>query len=325
MVQDTRDHPRRERAFFGALGGTYQSSATVLCTSLTHTLKYESTKQLYLKNGWPDSFNGDSFETDQLRLETMSRAKYQAEQPLRELETLESWAQYVARTKSRLETDLASTTDIDKQWALKLDLWLGEDREKERLCQLSSAEEEAQRLCPNGICIRVGEEPLWEQEYLRNEARGAKRTIESNKQYNYIKEEELTPEMRRRFESDQPKREAEFSKLRTAFRASRVDAQRLCPDHTAETVEAIAKVLRRATSSDQIAGAKRYIHSLEKNIADLTAWAIQIPREAVEATKKAEQQIEQYRKKLDRQRQDLSRSETWFAEHGNDSDDESEF
>lgn len=251
----------------------------------------------------------------------MSRAKYHAEEPLRRLKTLKSWAKYTVRTKSRLEADLASTSDIDKQWALKLDLWLGEDREKERLRQLSSAEDEAQRLCPNGICIPVGEEPLWEQEHLRNKARGAKRNIESNKRYNDIKEEELTPEIRHRFESDQPKREAEFIKIRTAFRASRVDAQRLCPDHTAETAEAIAKVLRGATSSDQITTAKRYISSLEKNIGDLTAWAVRIPSEAVEANRKVEQQIQQYRKGLNRMRQDLSRSETWFAEHGNDSDD----
>lgn len=205
---------------------------------------------------------------------------------------------------------------------MKLQLWLDEVRvarlEKDRL----AAAETAEQLCPRGVCMPPSTAPIWERENLRIQAHLARGNIEHSRLNNYIKEDELTDDIRRYYVREGEKAKVEFAKLKLAFQASSADAARLCPDETEEIRREIAKRLKGSDPQTRMGDTRRSIAEQQRLVDDLTAWAALVPEEAVEAKGKVEVQISDFKAGVGDMEERLSREEAWYAEHGDGDDDE---
>jgi hypothetical protein len=129
-------------------------------------------KQLLMKNGWPDTFNGDQFNADIIRYRSKPSSDGWGAGPLRYIKQIEGvegqnlgWIQLTKSKINSLKKEVSATLNLQErlglEWKLKKEVYNLARQEN----KLAEAKEEVQRLCPGGVCMANDELILWE---LRN-------------------------------------------------------------------------------------------------------------------------------------------------------------
>lgn len=227
-------------------------------------------ESLYLKNGWPDNFNGEGFEIDQARAYAAERAKYSAEEPLRAVEKYKMWQECSDRDIQRAEQKIKDSETDDAKWLAKFELWKAEQRKERNVEDLRKAIQQAKERCPGGICQREEDLPLWEFEELSAQMRG----------------------------------EQEASICSKAYEAAKADVERLCKGRT--FAEAIGfKLHEQSDAKTAIETSKKWITFFEKEIEKVKKWGAQLTAAMKGATKAVENEVAGYEKAIDRNRKDI--------------------
>ncbi|KAI0473639.1 hypothetical protein GGR56DRAFT_696067 [Xylariaceae sp. FL0804] len=130
--------------------------------------------------GGGGGFDGDRFEVDGLRAYCAERARYFAEEPLREVECYKSWLGIRDQKIARCEERIAQAATPDDEWLARYEIWRHERSHARTVRNLARARAAAARLCPGGICQRDADLPLWEAEQARVELRDARRSARRN-------------------------------------------------------------------------------------------------------------------------------------------------
>ncbi|KAK4622308.1 hypothetical protein CLAFUW4_07351 [Fulvia fulva] len=259
---------------------------------------------LYLKHGWPTIFNGEAFEIDQHRAYAAERAKYDAEDPLRQVECYEGWTKYCAQDVERHQQELADAKDVDEEWLARFNLWVVEQRKLRNLEDLKERREKADHLCPGGVCQKEGDLPLWEREWLR------------------VQRPRIDPE-RRQGESEDAflaRQRLDRNKATIhakALEAAQADAARLCPGRT--FAEATGrKRLGGPGIRERIETETFWVEFSGKEVEKVEKWEEQLPEGAVRAKETVREEIEKNQKALERVVKDVERMERWVEEHGDE-------
>ncbi|KAF3388233.1 hypothetical protein DPV78_012223 [Talaromyces pinophilus] len=197
----------------------------------THYRKDLDLKELYRKHGWPDNFDGDAFEVDMARSYAAHSAKKSAQQPLKDLQ----WCQEVKANveKHLLEQEKAvdATTNKEDAWYARYRIWQATQDIILRDGNLLTAQETAQRLCPNGVCQKEEDLPLWEVKFLRQ--------AHKIKQHWVLQREKWVQDAMEgdRCDRNNARTALKYAKrkeaiYRRALEQSQADADRLCPGRT---------------------------------------------------------------------------------------------
>ncbi|KAM7183306.1 hypothetical protein V8F33_013668 [Rhypophila sp. PSN 637] len=186
---------------------------------------------LYRKHGWPgEDFDREAFLVDHLRANCLERAKYLAEEPLRQVRREPANNRPLQEAlMAKVETAKAAG-DIDEEWALRWEMWWNEHQYQEQKAWYERTKETAERLCPNGECIKPAELPLWELREVQ---------IQMYDEQRRLRELQSDGPSIRFFRYSTPEREEEIrcqeikvALLEKAIAASEADVARLCPDKT---------------------------------------------------------------------------------------------
>ncbi|KAM7212189.1 hypothetical protein V8F06_012441 [Rhypophila decipiens] len=186
---------------------------------------------LYRKHGWPgEDFDREAFLADNLRAYCLDRAKYLAEGPLRQVPNEPASERPLQEAlMAKIETAKAAG-DIDGEWALRWDMLWDELHYQDQKAWYERAKETAERLCPNGECIKPSELPLWElrevQTQMYDEQQRLRELQSDGSSVRFFRES--TPER----EEEIRRHERKVALLEKAIAASEADVARLCPDKT---------------------------------------------------------------------------------------------
>lgn len=268
-------------------------------------------RPLYVKNGWPDNFDGDAFEIDYARAHARYRAKYDAEDPLRQVECYEGWIRYSDQDIARANDAIASAQTLDDEWLGRIALFKHQRNAARNTKDLKEAREKAARLCPGGIAQKEADLPLWELEKLRVETQWKRESAASAA--THVPNEYNTAAV---LDSRRRRAERTLAIYEAALAASRADAERLCPGRTFTEATGIKSLGRRDTLT-QIEDEKDTIRHYEAWIKEVRDFAATVPREAHKAVEEVEREIADLEKTLERCRKDLVRYQKWLEEHGN--------
>ncbi|KAJ9143295.1 hypothetical protein NKR23_g6666 [Pleurostoma richardsiae] len=269
---------------------------------------------LYRKNGWPDNFDGDAFQVDQARGYAASMAKDHSEQPVKEVRKFTSWAKFGDQDVHRARDALAKATTEDEEWSSRYTIWSTEQRIARNQEEIKKAEEEAERLCPGGVCQKREDLPLWEFEQLWHEYRWKKESVDNAR--NWAEGSKDEPEREREFLIEQRRNEKEALVYQKAYEASKADAERLCPGKTFESATGIKSLGRKDTLSS-IQDQKDIIFRMERELEKTREWLAQVPQNAVKTRETVTNDIKGYEEGIDGARKSKERDEKWLAEHGN--------
>jgi hypothetical protein len=190
----------------------------------------EIVKPLYLKHGWPNAnFDGHAFLVDQARAAAAAEAKYSSEEPIRKVSAYEGWLEEPDSPAMRQRKDrLAAPETIEEEWSTRWELWWTEMMRQRNLIGLQKARKARDFACPGGQCQKPEELPLWEMGQLQQDLWSRQRSLEAlQKEADEMEagERETVPGIEFKL------RHAEKQVLvyREAYKASRSDAERLCP------------------------------------------------------------------------------------------------
>lgn len=262
-------------------------------------MELETLRPLYLKHGWPDNFDGDAFEIDQARAYCAQRAKYFAEDPLRQVECYESWLKHDDRERKRQEVDDA--TNDDEKWTARFGLWQAEQTHILLVEELAKRREKAALHCPGGICQREEDLPLWELAMLRDSApsRPASGSESSS--------------LRER----RDRRKAEV--YAKACEASAADAERLCPGRTLEYTAGITRSETRKEFGFSLEQLQEFSEDANDRLQKLQHWASQLPGDVdISNTRRLVQsEVEQHERQLEKARLQVEQRTKLLKERAN--------
>lgn len=263
----------------------------------------EILRPLYLRNGWPDAFDADAFEVDKARTYGAQRAKYNAEDPLRQVECYEGWLKY--DEVERRTQEVKDAKNDDQRWTARFKLWQAEQTKDWNNKELAIRKQKAALRCPGGICQREEDLPLWELEYLRSELHVARERLDR---------------FEKDFDPESPRQRHDRKKARIhveAYEASAADARRLCPGRTFEQATGM-KSLGRTNIKTRIEQSRESVDLVKAELEELKDWAEQLPSDGdVPLTKRlVSDRIVEQEDALKRAQKNLEREEKWFAEHG---------
>ncbi|EME43593.1 hypothetical protein DOTSEDRAFT_72830 [Dothistroma septosporum NZE10] len=264
----------------------------------------EILKPLYLKNGWPDRFDGDAFEVDQIRAYAVARARYHAEEPLRQVECNTGWERHCDNDIVRHKKELADAKDLDEEWTARFAIWQAEQRKIRNLEELKEKQATAERLCPGGIAQKEEDLPLWELERLESEkSHGTKTDVER-----YDGETEKV------FLSRQRRRRHKAVIYTRALEAAKADAERLCPGRSFQDIKALP--MGPQSTMERIEHTRSWMESSRKEAERVRQWAEEVPEEAVKTRELVQEWIGRHEGHMERNREEIERLEKWRGEHG---------
>ncbi|PYI11754.1 hypothetical protein BO78DRAFT_403127 [Aspergillus sclerotiicarbonarius CBS 121057] len=253
-------------------------------------------KGMYQKHGWPDNFNGGAFQVDQARAYCADRVKYRAEEPLREVEKYRDWKKWNGRTIEDRQKALAAAKSTDEEWMTRLELWDAEQSYRRNTKELEKAEQEANRLCPDGVCSKSEDLPLLELDVIREEYESKKRQVEAER--NWMEESiESDPERAEGFRISLYHTQKEEEIYRKAWEAARADADRLCPGRTLDSVIELDDSEQQSMA--EVQRMEGFIMYLELELAALQEWATQIPEDAPKTKDKVNSKMEDYERAME--------------------------
>ncbi|KAK4500636.1 hypothetical protein PRZ48_008825 [Zasmidium cellare] len=266
-------------------------------------------RSLYLKNGWPDDFDGEGFEIDLIRAQSADRAKYIAEDPLRQIERYEKSAPDRQRELDERRKAIEDASGTDEEWLARVELWHAEERYKLDDRYLQTAKEKLARQA-----YRDEDLPLWECGRLQDGLEQAgKRTHRQQNWKDAYKGDEASIRV---LEIKHQHNLRRLTLLKKAFAAAKADAERLCPGRTLEA----ATINRALGPMDRLTKIERTKDSLdysERYLERLEHFAGQIPKEATEATKAVQTHIKKAERDVSSAQAALKKHEDSLKEHGN--------
>ncbi|KAJ4353779.1 uncharacterized protein N0V89_005509 [Didymosphaeria variabile] len=273
-------------------------------------------KPLYLKNGWPDNFNGDQFEVDVARAYATERARYDAEGPLREVKCYEGWSEHSDRDVEEHKKEISEAQTPDDEWMARFKLWKAQERSERNERDLRNAKKKAEDMCPDGICQKDEDLPLWQLEKLRVETQWKQESVKRTDHVNLADQFKDNPDQIRSMEASHRRAQRQLDVYDQAFAASKAEAERLCPGRTFQEATGIKSLGRRDTLAS-IASQREVIEYYERYIQCVRDFAETVPQDAPVAVAAVENEIKEIEKPLKSSREGLKRTETWLAEHGN--------
>ncbi|KAK7189960.1 hypothetical protein DPSP01_013718 [Paraphaeosphaeria sporulosa] len=273
-------------------------------------------KPLYLNNGWPDHFNGEQFEIDVARAYATERARYFAEEPLRKVECHVGWAEDSDRKVERYKKEVADALIPDNEWAARFKLWKAEENSRRNANDLQEAKKKAEKLCPDGVCQKEEDLPLWQVERLRVETQHKRESAQRNDYVTFAERFKDNPKQLKHMKGRHRRAQKQLEVYEKAFEASKVDAERLRPGATFHEVAGINSLGRQDTLSS-IASQKEAIESMERYVQDVRDFAKTVPKNAPEGIAMVEMEIQSMGKSLTSARNRLEKTRKWLAEHGN--------
>jgi len=274
-------------------------------------------KPLYLKNGWGADFDGDMFEVDMARAYATEKARYEAEEPLRQVDCYAGWAEYSERDVERYKKEISEAKTLDVEWKARFELWKAKERSERNAKDLKEAKAKAEKMCPNGVCQKDRDLPLWQLEKLRVETQWKRETAQRTNHQNIAERHKDDPERMRHITADHRRAQRELEIYEKAFKASSVEANCLCPGRTFEEATGI-KSLGRQDTLTWIATFKKVIESSEHYIQRVRDFADVVPPQDTPETMAAiESEIKQNEESMKRSRDMVEQSERRLIEHGN--------
>jgi len=118
-------------------------------------------KALYQKHGWPDHFDGDAFEVDQVRAFAAARSRRSSRWTLNEVEHLRMRLDDLRDQAARFREDISrSEQSKDSEWVARVGLMVTEKGLAWYEQELKGALREADRQCPDAVCPWSGPLPL---------------------------------------------------------------------------------------------------------------------------------------------------------------------
>ncbi|PWY88276.1 hypothetical protein BO70DRAFT_359725 [Aspergillus heteromorphus CBS 117.55] len=269
-------------------------------------------KSLFEKNGWPDNFDGDAFLVDQAREFCALRAKGDAENPLGEVKKFTDWKNGKADRAKKAQEALDAAQNLNETWKARFELWNAERSVLRNTEELKKAQQEADRLCPNGVCQRPEDLPLWELVAVQRELGWKQNDLSYHRDW-AEKSKESDPEEAKTYRAAFYLAEKEVATYEKAYEAAKADADRLCPGRSPKSVAGIKDLdqddtmrdVQRRTELDVI---------LTRELDALREWAAQIPPEANEAKGMADNQIEGLDKSVEDNQAALKKAQDWIAE-----------
>ncbi|KAL1608187.1 hypothetical protein SLS60_003126 [Paraconiothyrium brasiliense] len=273
-------------------------------------------KPLYLQNGWPDKFNGEQFEVDVACAYATSRARYDAEEPLRKVECYEGWVKHADYDIERHKKEMSEAQTPDDEWVARFKLWKAEERSERNERDLTNAKQKAEKMCPGGMCQNEKDLPLWQLEKLKVETQWKRESVKRTDHVNLTNQLKDNPDQIRHMEASHRRALQRLDIYEKAFAASKAEAERLCPGRTFQQATGI-KSLGRQDTLASIASQKGVIEYYERYIQGVRKFAETVPQDAPTAVAAVENGIKEIEKSLNSSRDRLKRTETWLAEHGN--------
>ncbi|CAJ2499835.1 Uu.00g026880.m01.CDS01 [Anthostomella pinea] len=250
-------------------------------------------RALYRSHGWPDHFDGDAFEVARARWSCGVDAHHDAEEPLRAVEKFVMWSRHGQGDIEKAKTAVMDLKDDDARWVGKIEVWKAEKKAARIQRELGKARDEADHLCPDGICQKAEDLPLWEAESCRSAAESA------------------VP--------DEDGKKKEAATLQLAYEASLADAQRLRPNTTFQAATRRDPPGQDRTARD-IEWNEKFIAEFEIELDELKAWGERVPTTATKAREAVRSEVEKYEEGLKSARERLERSRKWLAAHPGDSE-----
>ena len=117
---------------------------------------------IYKACGWPDHFDGDSFEVSQARKYVVLGGRYHAEEPLRQVENRRQRISGTDHEIQHRKTAILEAKSVDDLWMAKFRLAEFEWMKPHLSGELIELEQVAERFCPGGKCQKEEDLPLWE-------------------------------------------------------------------------------------------------------------------------------------------------------------------
>jgi hypothetical protein len=273
-------------------------------------------RPLYLKNGWQDHFDGDQFEIDVARAYATKRARYSAEDPMRQVECYAGWAENSDRDRERYKKEIAEAQTPDDEWTARFRLWQAEEISERNANDLRKAKEHAEMMCPGGVCQKEDDLPLWQLEQMRVETQWKREDAQRKDHANLAEQFKDDPEQMRRMEARHRRAQHKLEVYEKAFAASKSEAERLCHGRTFQEATSI-KSLGRQDTLMWIASLKEVIEILEGYNRSVREFADTVPQNAPQAIAAVEKEIQRNEKSLVSSRKQLEQAEKRLAEHGN--------
>lgn len=274
----------------------------------------DTMRTLYQKHGWPDNFDGDAFKVAVARATCAELAKDYADQPLRKVETYQQMRQQGANDRDALRQLIADATSEDNAWYDRFRLWQNEQSEVRLVEDERKAKEDVERLCPNGICQKEDDLPLWELEWVRREWQGkdliVRQRAETLEQPGHDADEQ------RIFTAELRHAQKEASIYARAHEAAKADAERLCPGRTIEEVAGRKTHIADDTLTS-IERNKDVVAWLSGDVENIRLWAQDLPDHTTNAHDVVVRTIEGHQSKIAAAKQRLRELENRLAEDSN--------
>ncbi|PYH42275.1 uncharacterized protein BP01DRAFT_359544 [Aspergillus saccharolyticus JOP 1030-1] len=204
-----------------------------------------SLRELYLKHGWPDAFDGDAFEVDVARAMARMQAEEFATEPLRVAQEHRKSAERVDSWLARVRDQLREGVQTDEEkWGARWEIVraMAQAAHANELVQL--AEHRVRDLCPGNVCLQPQGRPLWELQYLHQEVEEQEtRLAELDEQLSEAPSEQPV------LDDDREQRNKERGLLmrklavyRTAYEAARLEAEQQCPGQTFQSMTGLERL-----------------------------------------------------------------------------------
>ncbi|RAL15788.1 uncharacterized protein BO97DRAFT_383518 [Aspergillus homomorphus CBS 101889] len=194
-------------------------------------------RALYEKNGWPDEFDGDAFEVDYTRAYARLEVDEFSQEPIVDVERRRDAVEYAEGSITHWIESLARAQTKEEQWEARWAIWGSERAHANAEDHLVLAERLAKALCPGEVCMRSQDRPLWELQWLREEVEileSEVRAIGTEWTAVYGEVEDDIP--REQWEMERYAAERQLAVYQNAYEAARLDAERLCPGQTFQSV-----------------------------------------------------------------------------------------
>ncbi|PYI32041.1 hypothetical protein BP00DRAFT_425288 [Aspergillus indologenus CBS 114.80] len=201
-------------------------------------LEEAQVRGLYQKNGWPDAFDGDAFEIDLVRSIADFVVEEFSTQPLEGVQYYKDFIDGGYRHLAEAEEELRLARTREEEWDARWRMLLAEAQYRRGEVFLGVAEQHADKMCPGSVCLQPQGRPLWEVQFLHEEVEQKKTELaEADQQWTGGSGEQHVLGI----DAAQWHKEKHLARRRlavyqNALEAARLDAERLCPGQTFQSM-----------------------------------------------------------------------------------------
>ncbi|SPO03155.1 uncharacterized protein DNG_05837 [Cephalotrichum gorgonifer] len=231
------------------------------------------TKPLYLKRGWPHSFDGDSFVVDHARAIALDAVKRKLNGPAEEVRRMESNVGYENYSSVIWRREkLASAKTDEEKWVARWELWREESIFRPDMEVLRRAKEEMDS-------VKHEEAPLLEVKKLRETLRW------KSERLSYVREADVPVA---ETEARLPYAEEELEVLRKAYAAARADADRLFPGRSSTPDPVAQEVKGWEGKREFLTG---HMDKARRDVIAVREWMTQLPDVGADGARKLAQEF----------------------------------